>query len=128
MAIHHLNPLQRLERKEDDDGRDTDSRLKLSENDPKYWRKIKNLYGLSIEQFHLMLRLQKGKCAICRQEPQPLRDGRTGWMIDHCHKTDKVRGLLCKNCNWMLGQAKDSPEILRLGAIYLDDFWHELAA
>lgn len=40
--------------------------------------------------------------------------------VDHCHKKNKVRGLLCDRCNWALGHAKDSAEILRRLMSYLD--------
>lgn len=39
--------------------------------------------------------------------------------IDHCHLTLKVRGVLCSNCNCMLGMSKDDPECLEAGAEYL---------
>ena len=54
-------------------------------------------YGLTIEQFNAMLESQGGCCAICgmsdtsRKEIFPL--------VDHCHTTNKVRGLLCEACN-----------------------------
>ena len=41
--------------------------------------------------------------------------------IDHCHKTGVVRGMLCGNCNFLLGHANDSPEILRKAADYLEE-------
>lgn len=40
--------------------------------------------------------------------------------VDHCHATKAVRGILCTSCNWMLGDAKDRPEVLRAGAAYLE--------
>lgn len=40
--------------------------------------------------------------------------------IDHCHATGAVRGALCSPCNFMLGAARDRPEILRAGADYLE--------
>ena len=40
--------------------------------------------------------------------------------VDHCHKTGKIRGLLCSTCNLMIGNAYDNPEILRSGANYLE--------
>jgi hypothetical protein len=40
--------------------------------------------------------------------------------VDHCHKTDKVRGLLCGPCNIMLGLAKDNEMLLANAILYLE--------
>lgn len=75
--------------------------------------KLKREYGLTLEQFNAMLLKQGGWCAICHSniKDQP--------NVDHCHNTGRVRGLLCKSCNFMLGLASDSPAILRAAAKYL---------
>lgn len=76
---------------------------------------------MPIDEFEALLAHQGGCCAICRTEKGFSRggDGRR-LAIDHCHKTGAVRGLLCGNCNRMLGIAQDDPEILRAAAIYLE--------
>lgn len=61
-----------------------------------------------------MLRTQRGRCAIC-DEPM---SGRAP-MIDHCHETNAVRGLLCQSCNTLLGAAKDQPDRLLAARDYL---------
>jgi len=54
-------------------------------------------YGLTPEEFLARLKRQNGKCAIC---PAPLKPrGKDGAHVDHDHETQKVRGLLCRNCN-----------------------------
>jgi len=69
-----------------------------------------------------MLKQQKGKCLICSQE-ETQRNCHTNRIqalaVDHCHTTGNVRGLLCRNCNLMIGNAKDSEKILRAGAKYI---------
>lgn len=40
--------------------------------------------------------------------------------VDHCHQTNQVRGLLCLQCNTALGSCKDSPQILRNLATYIE--------
>ena len=69
-------------------------------------------YGLTMEQFGLMLESQCGACLICLL---PM----TRPVVDHDHKTGAVRGLLCRTCNSALGLLKDSPEVLMRAADYL---------
>jgi hypothetical protein len=58
---------------------------------------LKDRYGLTPERFDEMVVDQEGRCAICRREfPQTPH-------VDHDHETGKVRGLLCRRCNIMLG-------------------------
>lgn len=60
---------------------------------------------------------QDGKCAICGQSEQELR---RKLVLDHDHKTGKIRGLLCPRCNSMLGFAGDNPHIMASGIEYLE--------
>jgi hypothetical protein len=69
-------------------------------------------YGITPEQYEKIKEYQNNLCAICEQE--------TKLFVDHDHVTKKVRGLLCHNCNSMLGQAKDSPHNLERAIRYLD--------
>lgn len=70
--------------------------------------------GVTPEQYEQMLEQQSGVCAICEQ-PEINRE----LAVDHDHKTNKVRGLLCNNCNQMLGRAKDNIRILTKAIEYL---------
>jgi hypothetical protein len=63
-----------------------------------------------------LLEEQGGKCAVCGKLNN---EGRRRLAVDHDHKTGKVRGLLCGNCNTALGLVKEDPEILSLLADYL---------
>lgn len=71
-------------------------------------------YGLTLEQYDLMVLEREGRCDICSATPEKL-------VIDHCHDTDIIRGLLCSNCNVMLGMAKDNVDILEKAKGYLYD-------
>lgn len=73
---------------------------------------IKRKYGLTADQLEEMKKSQDGKCAICDQPFDVVN-------VDHDHKTNEVRGLLCRKCNWGLGQFRDSLELLRKAAEYL---------
>lgn len=77
-------------------------------------------YGMSLEEYQDLLVSQDGCCAICKGK-EIAKNGKVTWLpVDHDHGTGVVRGLLCTNCNHMLGKAKDNPAILRAGADYLD--------
>jgi hypothetical protein len=79
-------------------------------------------YDINSLLYKRLLNKQKGLCAVCKSKEQG-RDHRSNKKIklavDHCHKTGKIRGLLCGNCNRGLGIFKDSREILQSAIIYL---------
>jgi len=78
--------------------------------------RVKTEYGLTFDQIDSMNIAQGNACAICK-DPFP---SNYKIQIDHSHDTGKVRGLLCINCNWLLGKARDNPELLREAANYLE--------
>lgn len=64
--------------------------------------------------------IQCGVCAICKEPQSVLLKGELKRLaVDHCHKTKKIRGLLCDNCNKGLGLFKDKPELLNSASEYL---------
>lgn len=82
-----------------------------------YRRRVRlALYRLDAEAFERMRAEQFNLCAIC---VGPLLPGK-GTQIDHCHKTGRVRGLLCPGCNVGLGMFQDGPLRLRLAAAYVE--------
>lgn len=77
-------------------------------------------YGITGQQYDLMFAAQNGLCGICRQPPQPpARGSDPVFYVDHDHETRRIRGLLCHDCNTMLGNAKDRVEILSAAIGYL---------
>ena len=76
--------------------------------------KLNNLYGISVEEYNAMLEEQGGLCYICKTAPTDKM-----LSVDHCHETGAVRKLLCNDCNLMLGNAHDNPEVLIAAASYL---------
>ena len=75
-------------------------------------------YGLTEERYEEMLNAQGGRCKICGTADHLDQDQLL--CVDHDHCTGAVRGLLCGNCNRMLGHARDRPEVLLTAAIYLE--------
>lgn len=73
-------------------------------------------YRMDLATYQRMYALQEGRCAICRVEKEPI-----GLVIDHNHKTKKVRGLLCSTCNTGLGFFRDIPDLLDAAIEYLDE-------
>jgi hypothetical protein len=73
-------------------------------------------YGLTLEEANAYWFAER--CAICGTTDP--KDRRRKFHIDHCHTTGKVRGALCANCNTGLGYFKDSPEVMRKAAEYIE--------
>lgn len=71
--------------------------------------------GWDIERYNEYLEKQDNQCAICKTTDPGLSD----WSCDHCHNTDKPRGLLCVRCNAGLGYFRDNPEYLQSAIAYL---------
>jgi len=80
---------------------------------------LKRLYGITLSEYNHMLSTQNHCCAICGTDKP---GGRwNSFAVDHCHETNKVRGLLCKSCNIMIGEAKDNIDILQKAMVYLEN-------
>jgi hypothetical protein len=77
---------------------------------------LKNLYGLSVEQYNEIKFMQGGSCKICKTHESNLK---RKLFVDHCHTTGSVRGLLCQSCNTMIGNAKDNILVLQAAINYL---------
>jgi len=93
------------------------NKAKLDKEHKKYYRKnkkqiqyinwkwqIKKRFGIDENEYNLLLKCQNRRCAICgRREKAKINNIVKRLAIDHCHKTGKVRGLLCSKCNGTLG-------------------------
>ena len=75
-------------------------------------RHMRKYDGFSLEEYAAMAKEQNGACAICGVVPEKLH-------VDHCHKTGKVRQLLCHKCNLGIGYFADSPEIMGKAIQYI---------
>jgi len=77
-------------------------------------------YGITDIEFNTLLEKQGGTCAVCKM---------IGWNgkgphVDHNHKTGKVRGILCSNCNAAVGMMKDNRKIVQ-GLVEYMKTWTE---
>ncbi len=88
---------------------------------------LRTKFGITIETYLEMYHGQEGLCLLCDRPGVGLgmnegrQRGTYGYLcLDHCHKTGKLRGLICWNCNLGLGYFQDSAEVLRKAADYLE--------
>lgn len=77
---------------------------------------MRHKYHINKEEYDLMYQQQNGKCKCCGGD---LTCKSKGPNIDHSHKTNKVRGLLCHNCNVGIGHFQDDINILEKAILYL---------
>jgi hypothetical protein len=83
--------------------------------------KLNKIFGITKDDYNTLLESQNGTCAICQQPETAVNQwGTIKLAVDHCHKTGKVRGLLCRNCNTSIGKLKESTEILQRAINYLN--------
>lgn len=85
-------------------------------------RRVERVYGITPEEYAAILGIQGGRCAICLRKP-----GKKRLSVDHDHAREgegvrqSVRGLLCRNCNYVvLGYLGDSTEALQRAITYLE--------
>lgn len=78
-------------------------------------------YGFTYESYLAFVAAHNNVCAICHNPEKAISAYGTPkrLTIDHCHTTNKVRGLLCENCNRGLGYLQDNTEILESALRYL---------
>lgn len=81
-----------------------------------YKAHLKERYGLTFDEYQIMVNQQNGLCAICNT-PSNRR-----LQIDHDHATGKIRALLCHLCNKGLGCLKDNKEIMQAAILYLEKY------
>ena len=86
-------------------------------------------YGITLEQYNLILKSQGGVCALCGKPPVPENKcGSTSMHVDHDHACCEgqkscgkcIRGIIHIRCNFMLGNSGDNPALLRAAANYLE--------
>lgn len=78
---------------------------------------LKRNYGINLEIYNELFEKQNGCCAICEIHQS---EQKRVMAVDHCHLSQKVRGLLCFRCNTALGKFGDNADLLNKAIIYLN--------
>jgi len=73
---------------------------------------LKYTYGISEEEYVELAKSQNWRCVICRKKKE--------LYVDHCHKTFKIRGLLCHKCNTSIGFIGDHAKEVKKFLKYLE--------
>ena len=76
---------------------------------------LKYFFGITLDQYNEILASQNGKCAICYKPPDKRR-----LCVDHDHKSGKIRGLLCHQCNHAIGLFYENKQVMKNAIGYLN--------
>lgn len=79
-------------------------------------QKTTQRFGITTDDYNDLFNKQGGCCAICGNHQSNFTKALA---IDHCHKTGRVRGLLCMICNTALGKFNDDELLLHAAIKYL---------
>lgn len=121
-AYHRKNAAKHCKRSRDHYIKNREAKLRYQKS-----YTLKSAYGITLDDYEQMLSAQGGMCAICGQPPNPtparrkprIRPDRQ-LVVDHDHRTGRVRGLLCNKCNTGLWGLEDESWRLKAEA-YLED-------
>lgn len=75
---------------------------------------LRSKYGLTFERYNALLDKQHNSCKLCGKNPI-----RTP-VVDHNHRTGRIRGIVCQKCNIIIGMYESCPEVLTLVPQYLE--------
>jgi hypothetical protein len=80
-------------------------KLALKERD----NHLRRTYGMTLEQYEEMLTKQGGVCLLCDRTAEEAHPDKRALVVDHCHDTGAVRGLLCSQCNSAIHRIEIDP-------------------
>jgi len=103
----HLNNKGKVNKRKNDYNKKNHNKVSKAKRNERY----KKRYNITIEEYERMAKDQSNMCKICNKN--------TKLVVDHCHKSNKVRGLLCQGCNLGLGAFKDNYNNLNKAITYL---------
>lgn len=92
----------------------------LSKENKDFFRErgLRRSHSIGVSEYNSMLFQQDGKCAICGTTDP--RGRKNVFHVDHDHKSGKIRGLLCHNCNLAIGLLEDDVNRIRKAANYVE--------
>lgn len=76
-------------------------------------RMLWHRYGIRLSDFNIMLAKQDERCAICREMFDAMPS------VDHDHNSGKIRGLLCRYCNVLVGYLEKRPKLVKPAMKYV---------
>lgn len=82
-------------------------------NKEAWGRSLKRKFNLSVEQYFILFKQQRGRCALCKKVSESRR-----LAVDHNHITKRVRGLLCFSCNYRTGWFCDNTLLFKRMVTY----------
>lgn len=109
-----LDPIALAKTKADRNKRWASRKPELIAHHHRSWM-LRKKYGITIAQYEAMVAEQKNLCKVCNNPPKPGKK----LVVDHDHKSGKVRNLLCDNCNLLIGHAQEDLIILEATISYL---------
>lgn len=84
-------------------------------------RNLQNQYGITLDEYNILHEGQGGLCAVCyKPETRAIKGKTIPLAVDHCHITNRFRGLLCGACNVALGMLEENPDRMRALATYIE--------
>ena len=81
-------------------------------------RALQRKYGITLNEYNIMVDKQDHKCYICKRHKDEFSKTLS---VDHCHKTGRVRSLLCINCNRALGMLQENVELMKKLIDYVEN-------
>ncbi len=81
---------------------------------------LKRTYGITLNEYKKKLKIQNNLCVICSQ-PEIMHTWGT-LVVDHDHKTNQIRGLLCHRCNMFLGNCNENEQLIKNMITYLEKY------
>lgn len=109
-----LDPITLAKTKADRNKRWASRKPELIAHQHRSWM-LRKKYGITVAQYEAMVVEQKNLCKVCGNPPKPGKK----LVIDHDHRSGKVRNLLCDNCNLLIGHAQEDLIILEATISYL---------